>query len=99
MPERPEHERALPRRAPKRATALRYQRGDNAPRITATGTAYIAERIVAVAREHGIPVKSDPALANALAAFDLGTVVPEEMYKAVAEALAWAYRLDATQPR
>ncbi len=99
MPERPEHQHAPARAQPKRATALRYQSGDNAPRITATGTAYIAERIVAVARELGIPVKSDPALANALAAFDLGTEVPEEMYRAVAEALAWAYRLDATQPR
>jgi flagellar biosynthesis protein len=95
MPERREPRRATPRRA----TALRYEHGDKAPRITATGTAYVAERIIAVALELGIPVKSDPALANALAAFDLGSEVPEEMYRAVAEALAWAYRLDATQPR
>lgn len=100
MPEWREHEPAQHKRAqPKRATALRYERSDKAPRITASGTGLIAERIVALARELGIPVRSDPALANALAALDLGTEVPEEMYRAVAEALAWAYRLDATQPR
>jgi flagellar biosynthesis protein len=83
----------------RRATALRYERGDNAPKIAATGTGHVAERIIAVARELGIPVRSDPALAKALAALDLGAEVPEEMYRAVAEALAWAYRLDATRPR
>jgi flagellar biosynthesis protein len=95
MPEREEPEPGKPRRA----TALHYQRGDNAPQITATGTGYIAERIIAVAHELGIPVRSDPALAKALAALELGAEVPEEMYRAVAEALAWAYRLDATRPR
>ncbi len=83
----------------KRAAALHYESGDHAPRITATGSGYVAARIIEVARELGIPVKSDPALAKALALLDLGSEVPEEMYRAVAEALAWAYRLDATRPR
>ncbi|MGO9751594.1 MAG: EscU/YscU/HrcU family type III secretion system export apparatus switch protein [Solirubrobacteraceae bacterium] len=95
MPE-PRERRIQPIR---RAAALRYDSGDNAPRITASGSGYVAARIVEVARELGIPVKSDPALAKALALLDLGSEVPEEMYRAVAEALAWAYRLDATRPR
>ncbi|MGO9902042.1 MAG: EscU/YscU/HrcU family type III secretion system export apparatus switch protein [Solirubrobacteraceae bacterium] len=83
----------------KRAVALQYDRADLAPRITASGSGYVAARIIEVARELGIPVKSDPSLAKALALLDLGSEVPEEMYRAVAEALAWAYRLDATRPR
>jgi flagellar biosynthesis protein len=86
MPEPP------PRR---RAIALRYQPGDQAPRVTATGAGLIAERIIAAARDAGIPVRSDPALAQALGALDLGREVPAAMYVAVAEALAWAYRVDA----
>jgi flagellar biosynthesis protein len=42
-----------------------------------------------------VPVRDDAALAEALASLDLGIDVPEELYRAVAEALAWAYRLDA----
>ena len=83
----------------RRATALRYEPGDRAPTITATGSGYIAERIIAAAREAGIPVRSDPGLAKALAALDLGTEVPQELYRAVAEALAWAYKLDASTAR
>jgi flagellar biosynthesis protein len=86
MPEPPPHRRAI---------ALRYEPGDPAPRVTATGAGLIADRILAAARESGVPVRSDPALAQALAALELGHEVPEAMYVAVAETLAWAYRLDA----
>jgi flagellar biosynthesis protein len=91
--------RDQPGAEPRRAAALSYKTGDSAPKVTASGRGYVAERIIAAARELGIPVKSDPALAKALAALDLGDEVPEAMYRAVAEALVWAYRLDATQPR
>jgi flagellar biosynthesis protein len=53
----------------------------------------VAEKIVAAAREAGVPVREDRLLAEALAALELGTEVPEELYKAVAEALVWAYKL------
>lgn len=86
MPEPP------PRR---RATALRYTHGEHAPRVTATGSGLVADRIVAAAKAAGVPVRSDPALAEALAAIELGRDVPEALWKAVAEVLAWAYRLDA----
>jgi flagellar biosynthesis protein len=79
----------------RRASALHYRPGDVAPRVVASGSGLVAERILAAAREAGVPVRQDPALVRALAALDLGDAVPEAMWKAVAEALAWAYRLDA----
>lgn len=90
MPELP------PRR---RASALHYQPGDAAPRVVASGSGLVAERIIAAARDAGVPVREDPALAQALAALDLGSSVPEAMWTAVAQALAWAYKLDAELAR
>jgi flagellar biosynthesis protein len=92
MPERPP---GRPRRE-RRAAALQYDAGaDAAPRVVAAGRGQVAERILAEARKAGVPVRDDAALAEALAGLDLGHRVPEELYRAVAEALAWAYRLDA----
>jgi flagellar biosynthesis protein len=79
-----------PRR--RRATALRYE-GAGAPKVTASGSGYIADRIVEVAREHGIAIREDPALAEALAALELDAEIPQDLYTAVAEAIAWAYSL------
>jgi flagellar biosynthesis protein len=84
---------------PRKATALSYELGQTAPRVVASGRGYIAERIIAAAQEAGVPVKSDPALASALSALDLGAEVPEALYRAVAEVLAWAYKLDAQAGR
>ena len=84
---------------PRRAVALSYEHGQTAPEVVATGRGYIAEAIIAAAREAGVPVKSDPGLASALAALDLGEQIPEALYRAVAETLAWAYRLDAQAGR
>jgi len=86
MPEPP------PRR---RAAALHYTHGEVAPTVTATGAGVLAERIIAAAREAGVPIREDPALVEALSALNLGAHIPEALWKAVAETLAWAYRLDA----
>jgi flagellar biosynthesis protein len=85
MPEQP------PRR---RAAALHYQEGDHAPKVTAAGSGMVADRIIAAAREAGVPVRSDAALAEALSALDIGADVPEALWVAVAKTLAWAYKLD-----
>jgi flagellar biosynthesis protein len=83
-------------RRPRRAAALRYDvDSDDSPRVVAAGKGLIADRIIAEARAAGVPVRDDAALAEAIAGLDLGTQVPESLYRAVAEALAWAYRLDA----
>jgi flagellar biosynthesis protein len=92
-------------RPPERAAALRYTDGLDAPEVLATGAGEVARRIVEAARAAGIPVREDPALAEALSRLDIGRVIPPELYQAVAEALVWAYRLDAraatgaTRPR
>ncbi|MGD0196489.1 MAG: EscU/YscU/HrcU family type III secretion system export apparatus switch protein [Solirubrobacteraceae bacterium] len=75
------------------ATALSYEHGQNAPRVVASGAGLIAERIVATAHEAGVPIRKDPALAQALGLLELGDEIPEALYVAVAETLAWAYRL------
>ena len=77
----------------RRATALRYE-GTGAPKVAASGQGYIADRIIEVAHENGIPVREDPALAEALASLELDTEIPQDLYTAVAEAIAWAYSLD-----
>ena len=77
----------------KRVTALRYE-GEGAPKVVATGKGHVAERILAAAQEAGVPVREDPQLSAALAALALGQEVPEELWLAVAEVLAWAYGLE-----
>ena len=81
---------------PKKAAALRYSPvdGDTAPRIVATGQGYIADEILKIAREHKIPLREDPALVNALAGLDVGSTVPPELFRAVAEVIAFVYKLN-----
>jgi flagellar biosynthesis protein len=78
--------------------ALRYD-GTGAPRVTAKGRAAVAERIVALAREHGVPLQDDPDLAAVLARIPLGEEIPEALYRAVAEVIAFAYLLSGRWPR
>ena len=85
-------------RAPK-ATALRYEPGQASPKVTATGRGLVAERILEEAEKAGVPIRRDAALAEALNGLQLGHEVPEELWAAVAEALAWAYALDARAAR
>jgi flagellar biosynthesis protein len=74
--------------------ALRYP-GTGAPKGVAAGRGHVAATILERAREAGIPVHKDPGLADALAALALGDEVPEELWTAVAEVLAWAYSLQS----
>ncbi len=94
MPERDPAPPSPPGR--RRAAALHYEPGARAPRLTATGAGHIAETIVEAARAAGVPVREDPALVQALAGLELGAEVPEPLWRAVAETLAWAYRLQSS---
>jgi flagellar biosynthesis protein len=88
---------SAPRHPPGRpaAVALRYERDEMpAPRVTAKGAGELAQRILALAREHDVPVREDPDLLELLAACDLGTEIPSELYHAVAELLAFFQRLN-----
>lgn len=78
----------------KKAAALKYRKQeDHAPRVVAKGKGLIAERIVEIARQHNIPLKRDPALMEVLSKLDLDREIPVELYKAVAEILAFVYRM------
>jgi flagellar biosynthesis protein len=77
----------------RRVTALRYE-GAGAPKVIASGRGHVAEKILAAARAAGVPVREDPQLAEALSALALGQDVPEDLWLAVAEVLAWAYELE-----
>jgi flagellar biosynthesis protein len=84
---------------PRRAVAIRYDKeAAGAPRVIATGAGLIAERIVELAREQGLPVREEPALAEALARLELEQEIPPELFVAVAEVLVWAYGLEAQRP-
>ena len=84
----------MPQR-PKKAVALKYKPGDDhAPRVAAKGTGRLAERIIEMARKHGIPVKDDPDLVEVLSRLDLHDQIPPELYVVVAELLAFVYRLN-----
>jgi flagellar biosynthesis protein len=89
----------MPEDKPRRATALRYTEDSDAPEVVATGAGEIARTIIAAAEEAGVPVRQDAALVEALSKLDVGQAIPPELYVAVAEALVWAYRLDAKASR
>ena len=82
---------------PTTAVALHYD-GDKAPTVTAKGSGEVAEQIIALAREHGIPLQENAALTELLSRLDLGTEIPPELYLAVAEVIAFAYLLSGKRP-
>lgn len=77
----------------KKAVALKYDtQNDVAPRVAAKGSGAIAEKILAVAAEHHIPIESDADLTEILAKVDLDAYVPLEVYAVVAEIFAYIYK-------
>ncbi|MBZ0158480.1 MAG: EscU/YscU/HrcU family type III secretion system export apparatus switch protein [Alphaproteobacteria bacterium] len=78
----------------KKAAALRYDaKKDAAPKLVAKGSGVIAEQILKIAGEHKIPLKEDRQLLEVLSTLDLYQEIPPELYKAVAEILAFVYRM------
>ena len=84
--------------AQKSAVALAYSQTDAAPRVVAKGRGLIAEQIITRAREHGVYVHESPELVSLLLQVDLDQRIPPQLYIAVAELLAWIYRLESGQP-
>jgi flagellar biosynthesis protein FlhB len=78
------------------AVALRYDGAKLAPEVVAKGQDLIAMQIRRVAQENDVPIVPDPPLARALhSSTEIGQVIPEELYAAVAQVLAFVYRLAA----
>lgn len=82
---------------PPSAVALAYQTGDSAPRIVAKGRGMIAEQIIERAKEHGVAVHESKELVALLMQVELDDDIPPALYRAVAELLAWLYRVEAAQ--
>lgn len=78
------------------AVALHYDPDNpSLPTVTASGRGALAEQILELAFAHGVKVRTDPDLAEVLAAVDVDTVIPVEAFVAVAEILAYVYRANA----
>jgi flagellar biosynthesis protein len=78
----------------KNAVALAYNQSDGAPRVVAKGRGLLAEQIIARAHEHGVYVHESAELVSLLMQVDLDQHIPPQLYLAVAELLAWLYRLE-----
>lgn len=79
----------------KKAAALKYDPKKNkAPVVSAKGQGLIAEEIIRRAKEHGIEIREDPNLVEALSKVELYTEIPESLYKAVALILAEIYKIN-----
>ena len=74
------------------AAALKYDtRKDAAPKVMAKGQGIIADKIIELAKKNNVPIKSDPGLVQILSKLDIDEQIPAELYKAVAEILAFVY--------
>lgn len=77
------------------AVALHYRpERERAPRVVAKGGGETAARILAIAKENGVPLQQDPVLAAALSKLDLNQEIPRELYVAVAEVLRFVWSLE-----
>lgn len=79
------------------AVALTYD-GSSAPRVVAKGAGELAERIIATAQQHGVPLQPDLDLVRLLAQLDLGDEIPRPLYVAVAHVLAFAWAVAGKEP-
>jgi flagellar biosynthesis protein len=81
----------------KKAVAIRYdEKADSAPKVVAKGQGHMAEKIMELARKHGVYTYADADLVEVLSAVDIGNEIPRELYRAVAEVLAFVYRLNSS---
>ena len=80
----------------RKAVALRYRPDqDRAPRVTAKGSGLVGEKIIQLARAHGIPIEEDPALVQILSQLDFYQEIPPAIYVVVAEILAFVYSMNS----
>ncbi|MFJ9989668.1 EscU/YscU/HrcU family type III secretion system export apparatus switch protein [Pseudomonas putida] len=84
-------------KAPRQAIALSYD-GDQAPTLSAKGEDELAEAILALAREHEVPIYENAELVRLLARLELGEQIPEALYLTIAEIIAFAWQLRGKVP-
>lgn len=83
--------------APTKAVALTYD-GQHAPVVSASGASELAEEILRIAREHEVPIYENPELVEILARLEVGDEIPELLYRAIAEIIAFVYMLKGKTP-
>ncbi len=81
--------------ARKIAVAVSYDGGDHAPRVVAKGYGIVADAILRAANENQLYIHESPELVGLLMQVDLDSHIPPQLYLAVAELMAWLYRLDS----
>ena len=84
-------------RPPGRAVALKYE-GEGAPVVVASGMGYLAEKIVEVASESGVPIYEDNSLATMLSQLALGQEIPDSLYRAIVEIYVYFLNFDPSDP-
>lgn len=93
-----------PNNPAREAVALAYSQTDAAPRVVARGKGLVAEQIISKAKEHGVFVHESPELVALLTQVNIDEHIPPQLYMAIAELLAWLYRIEhgdtsAPQPK
>lgn len=83
--------------APRQAIALKYD-GSHAPTLTAKGDEELAEAILKIARDYEVPIYENAELVKLLARMELGESIPEELYRTIAEIIAFAWNLKGKFP-
>ncbi len=83
---------------PRQAIALKYD-GQQAPTLTAKGDEQLAEAILKLARDYKVPIYENAELVKLLARLELGDSIPEELYRTIAEIIAFAWRLKGKFPQ
>ena len=79
------------------AISLEYSSDQSAPKVTAKGSGIIAQQILQIAQEHGIPIKQDSDLTELLSQVEIDDEIPELLYEAVAQVLVFAYQLSGKE--
>ena len=80
------------------AVTLEYD-GETAPKVTAKGLDDMADKIIDIATEHGVPLQKNDGLVDVLSQMNLGDEIPENLYRAIAEVIAFAYILTGKFPK
>lgn len=73
--------------------------GENAPTVTATGEGELAQEIIRIAKQHGVPLREDVMLAALLSELELGEEIPPLLYRVIAEVIAYTYFIAGKVPQ
>ena len=83
----------------RKAVALQYENGNPAPVVVASGMGYLAEKIVEVAAENGVPIYEDTSLATMLSQLQLGQEIPESLYRFIVDIYVYFLHFDPNNPQ